>query len=242
MSALELVIAIVVVFWAYIVRGIAGFGSALAAVPLLGLIAPLPVVVPVVVALDLMGSASQAVQNRSEIVWPDLYPLIPFTLIGIGGALTLYSMLNPTDLAVALGFFVIVYAVYQVLPLPELRASRVIAIPYGMLGGLIGTMFGTGGPFYIMYLGMRGLPKGALRASFAAYFVADGGVRLLGFAAFGHLTIDSFILFAVGIPSVFLALRIGERIHIGLEQRQFKQLMSVLLVCSGIALIAKAGV
>ena len=90
MSALELVIAIVVVFWAYIVRGIAGFGSALVAVPLLGLIAPLPVVVPVVVALDLMGSASQAVQNRSEIVWPDLYPLIPFTLIGIGGALSLY--------------------------------------------------------------------------------------------------------------------------------------------------------
>jgi uncharacterized protein len=40
------------VFVAYLVRGVAGFGSGLIAVPLLSLAAPVPAVVPLVVALD----------------------------------------------------------------------------------------------------------------------------------------------------------------------------------------------
>jgi uncharacterized membrane protein YfcA len=47
------------VFVAYLVRGVAGFGSGLIAVPLLSLAAPVPAVVPLVVALDYIGSVSQ---------------------------------------------------------------------------------------------------------------------------------------------------------------------------------------
>ena len=47
-----------VLFVAYLVRGIAGFGSGLIAVPLLTLFSPITVVVPVVVSLDYIGSAS----------------------------------------------------------------------------------------------------------------------------------------------------------------------------------------
>ncbi len=40
--------------------------------------------------------------------------------------------------------------------------------PAGLFGGLVGTLFGTGGPFYMIYLTIRGLEKRSLRASFAA--------------------------------------------------------------------------
>ncbi|HTG11235.1 MAG TPA: sulfite exporter TauE/SafE family protein, partial [Candidatus Eisenbacteria bacterium] len=52
-----------VVFLAYWVRGMAGFGSGLIAVPLLTLMWPVTLVVPVVVALDYLGSASQGIGN-----------------------------------------------------------------------------------------------------------------------------------------------------------------------------------
>jgi len=54
-------------FLAYLVRGIAGFGSGLIAVLLLILVSPVTAVVPVVVSLDYIGSASQSVRNLHDI-------------------------------------------------------------------------------------------------------------------------------------------------------------------------------
>lgn len=47
------------IFLAYLVRGLAGFGSGLFAVPLLALQFPIKLVVPVVVLLDYLGSIGQ---------------------------------------------------------------------------------------------------------------------------------------------------------------------------------------
>ena len=74
-----------VVFVAYLVRGVAGFGSGLIAVPLLTLISPITAVVPVVVSLDYIGSASQSVRNLDDIAWREQVVLLPFMLIGILG-------------------------------------------------------------------------------------------------------------------------------------------------------------
>src|SRR5687768_13224125 len=78
-----------VLFLAYIVRGIAGFGSGLIAVPLLTLVSPVPVVVPLVVFLDYIGSASQGIKNRAHIAWKEQLLLVPFMLVGIGLGLLL---------------------------------------------------------------------------------------------------------------------------------------------------------
>ncbi|HSL51291.1 MAG TPA: TSUP family transporter, partial [Candidatus Deferrimicrobiaceae bacterium] len=56
-----------VVLLAYWVRGMAGFGSGLIAVPLLTLMWPVTTVVPIVVALDYLGSASQGVKNVDRV-------------------------------------------------------------------------------------------------------------------------------------------------------------------------------
>jgi uncharacterized protein len=58
-----------VLLLAYWVRGMAGFGSGLIAVPLLTLAWPVTVVVPLVVALDYIGSASQGIRNVDEVSW-----------------------------------------------------------------------------------------------------------------------------------------------------------------------------
>lgn len=155
---------------AYLVRGIAGFGSGLIAIPLLSLVHPLTLVVPLVVILDYLGSALQGVSNREKIQWNELKPLLPSTLIGIVAALWVLKSVDLAVLNKALAVFVILFAVYQILPLPELRGSKIWSAPAGFFGGLIGTVFGTGGPFYMIYLQLRGLEKSESRASFATYF------------------------------------------------------------------------
>jgi uncharacterized membrane protein YfcA len=156
---------VLVVFAAYLIRGIAGFGSGLIAVPLLSLAAPVREVVPVVVTLDYIGSASQGIKNLGQVAWREQLILIPFMGAGIGLGLFLLHTVPPALLARTLGGFVIVFAVYQWLPVPPLRGSPALAAVGGVLGGLVGTLFGTGGPFYVIYLRLRDLDKSAFRAN-----------------------------------------------------------------------------
>jgi uncharacterized membrane protein YfcA len=139
----------------------------------------------------------------------------------------------------ALGGFVIAYAVYQLLPLPPMRGSRISAISCGLMGGLVGTLFGTGGPFYAIYFNLRGLDKDAFRATFATNFLIDGGVRLAAYALTGLLGWQTLGWVIGTLPLVALGLYVGGRIHMGLTQRSFVRLVSVILLASGTALLIR---
>src|SRR5258706_9988993 len=162
-----------------------GFGSGLIAVPLLTLMWPVTLVVPVVVALDYMGSASQGIGNVEQVAWWEQLVLIPFMVIGVGVGLWLLQAVSTAFLARILGCFVIAYAIYQMLPLPELRGSRVAASYCGLLGGLVGTLFGTGGPLYVIYPYLRALDPSAFPATLALYFPIYRGALVAAFVAAG---------------------------------------------------------
>ena len=112
MDLRDLGYAALVLFVAYLVRGVVGFGSGLISVPLLALRFPVTVVVPLVVCLDYIGSASQGLRNREHIAWREQLPLIPFTLLGVGLGLFLLKMMTASVLARTLGGFVIAFAIY----------------------------------------------------------------------------------------------------------------------------------
>jgi len=226
-----------ILFVAYLVRGIAGFGSGLIAIPLLALFHPLTLVVPIVVLLDYLGSAAQGVRNRDAIMWRELAPLLPFTLIGCLIALYLFSSIDPLVLKRSLGVFVLVFAVYQIMPLPDLKGSRIWAFPAGLFGGLVGTIFGTGGPFYIIYLSLRRLKKNETRASFATYFFIDGSIRLIGFLFIGLLNKALFYALLPWLPIAALGLFVGGRVHIEISNNTFKYFISLLIVFSGYQLL-----
>lgn len=231
--------AALVILLAYVVRGIAGFGSGLIAVPLLSVIAPVSLVVPVVVSLDYVGSGSQSLRNVGRVAWREQLTLLPFSLVGIAMGVVALRGVSAMVLSRALGAFVIVYAFYQLLPLPALRGSRIAAIACGIIGGLVGTLFGAGGPFYAIYFNLRGLDKAAFRATFATNFLIDGGVRLVGYAFAGLLGWNTLAWVTLALPLVVVGLIAGSRIHVGLTQRDFVRLVSLILVASGAALLVR---
>lgn len=225
---------------AYFVRGVAGFGSGLIAIPLLALILPLPLVVPLIVFLDYVASASHGLKDRAQIQWRQIWPLLPFSAIGVVCGLYLFKTVDPVTLSHALGVFVLVYALYSLLVKDgDASASTLWAIPAGSLGGLVGTLFGTGGPFYVVYLKHRGLPKTQFRATFATIFLMDGGGRLTGYLASGYFDRDWLVLMAISLPMMSLGLYVGGHIHTSISQRTFQVAVSLLLVVSGISLLLR---
>jgi uncharacterized membrane protein YfcA len=228
-----------VLFFAYLVRGIAGFGSGLIAVPLLTLVSPVTAVVPVVVSLDYLGSAGQSARNLRDIAWGEQIVLVPFMLIGILGGLFMLSAMPTWVLARTLGVFVIGFGIYQLLPLRPARGSRVAASYCGVLGGLLGTLFGTGGPFYAIYLNLRGLARPQFRATFALNFLLDGGVRLVAYAVMGLLNRDTLLHILAALPIAAVGLWAGGHIQTGLTQPTFVKIIGVLLLASGAALLIR---
>jgi uncharacterized protein len=229
----------IVLFVAYLVRGIAGFGSGLIAVPLLTLRSPLTAVVPLVVSLDYLGSASQGIKNATKIAWREQVVLIPFMATGVAVGLVLLRSVPTAVLAQILGGFVLLYAIYQWLPLPPLRSSRPAAAGCGVLGGLVGTLFGTGGPFYVIYFNLRELEKSTLRATFAVNFLVDGGIRLIAYALTGLYRWETLVALVVTLPVAAVGLYLGGRVHTGLSQRFFLKFISLPLFAAGVALLLK---
>jgi uncharacterized protein len=242
LAGLDLSLAVyasLVLLLAYLVRGIAGFGSGLIAVPLLSMVAPVGMVVPVVVSLDYIGSAGQSVRNLGRVAWGEQLVLLPFTVVGVATGLFVLRGVPATVLSRALGAFVIVYAGYQLLPLPPLHGSRIAAIWCGLLGGLVGTLFGTGGPFYAIYFNLRGLDKSAFRATFATNFLIDGGLRLTAYAVAGLLGWPTLACVLASLPLVAGGLYAGGRVHLGLSPRAFVRLVSLILLGAGTALLIR---
>lgn len=239
LSPLQLSIAAAIVLGAYLVRGIAGFGSGLIAIPLLALMLPLPVVVPMIGLLDYVASMSHGARNRRQIAWRELLPLLPFTLTGVLTALYLFKSLDAVTMKKALGGFVIAYGTYSLLPLPPLSGPRLWAVPAGTLGGLVGTLFGTGGPFYVIYLTLRRLDKARFRATVATIFIIDGGLRLSGYLVSGFYGLQTMVLVAAALPLLVAGMYAGGHIHTTITPRTFARLISLLLIGSGTALLLK---
>ena len=240
LSSVQLVYSFGVIAAAYFVRGITGFGSGLIAIPLLVMKLPLATVVPLVVTLDYIASASQGLKDRQHIRWREIFPLLPFTVFGVGLALYLLKTVETSLLLHSLAIFILLYAAYSFFSkAPSRSSSRLWAAPFGGFGGLVGTLFGTGGPFYVIYLQWRALEKSQFRATFAAIFLLDGTYRIVGYAVTGFFNVDLLLLLAVLLPVMGISVYLGGRVHTEITPATFKRGVSLLLLASGIALLLK---
>ena len=238
LSLSQLLFSVLIIIAAFLIRGIAGFGSGLVAIPLLALMFPLSIVVPVVGLLDYIAATSHGMKHRKSISWKDIVPLLPFTLAGIIAALYMFKTVDADLLRKLLGVFVLLFACYTLFFNTQgLLGSRLWAIPGGFLGGFISALFGTGGPFYVIYMRLRDLDKQVFRATAAAIFLIDGSSRIVGYFISGFYTMDLILAVVVAVPVMVLGLYIGEHIHTTLSQKDFQRGISLILVASGIALL-----
>ena len=241
MDVFGLAISALIIFCAYIIRGVAGFGSGLFAVPLLSMSYPLVAVVPVVVLLDYLASAGNGVQDKEYVVWRDQLPLIPFTFLGVFLGSRLLTEASKPLLGTCLGVFLILYAAHQLLPVKKLQGSRLWAIPCGLLGGFIGSLFGTGGPLYIVYFNMRGITDQERKATFSMNFLIDGSIRLVAFISSNimHLNLWYALIITAAVLVMAGGLYTGRRIDSSLERRTYENIISVFICITGAVLILK---
>lgn len=243
-SLTQIAFAAVVVFTAFVVRGMSGFGAGLIATPLLAFMLPMHVIVPVSGLLVFVLFVFLTIRDRNAVIWRELRLLAVPTVIGVVCGLFLFRSLDNSLLLFMLGGFLVAYAVYMLVVhwfgLPELRCTEKWAAPAGFAGAFIDTLFGGGGgTLVVIYMHARGIGKMQFRATVAVLWFIEMIARISGYTLAGYYTASTLLLVAVLLPMVWAGTWVGEHISNRISQETFSRILAVMLLLSGISLLLK---
>jgi uncharacterized membrane protein YfcA len=233
-----------VVFVAYVVRGMSGFGTSLVAIPILVFILPLHTAVPLMTLIGLSVTVLLGIRDRRHVRWDEMLNLLPPTLIGVFAGIYLFSALDARLMQRLLGAFIVLYAVYMVasqfVTAEAKSCSRRWAWPAGFGSAFVDSMFGGGGgPLVVIYMHRRGYGAVAFRSTLAVLWLVELLVRVGGYAVGGYYSWSVVLTAIVLLPAMWLGNRTGEAISRRMSQRAFSRLIAVVLFASGVSLLLK---
>ena len=230
----------VIILFAFFIRSLTGFGGALIAVPLLALKLDLRYIVPMETLLEVGLSIILLPTIWRYISWRLVAILAIGTVVGsVAGTWLLSSLANPW-LAKVLGVAVLLYGLSLWLPRRNVTENDP-HVGWGLLagsaGGILGGLFGTSGPPYVIYLGSSLVNKNAIRGSLIGLFTLDYGLRAGLFTASGLMTSDVWIGALILTPAMAIGLFLGHKAQIRIDETQFQRILSGILCLSGLLLI-----
>ena len=226
---------------AYVVFGIAGFGTALVAGPVLIHFMPLSQIIPLLVLLDFVAAFGNLLPSRRDVVRSELLRLLPFMALGCTLGVVFLLQLKSDLLLLLMGLFVTAYAVYGLaVKVRPAQLSAWWAAPMGTVGGLFGALFGSGGFLYVLYLSARLQANEQVRATQSALISCSTLVRLSLFLMAGVYADVGLLMLAVCLlPVMFAGLWAGRRLSHRLSREAFVRLVTWLVLASGLALIGR---
>jgi uncharacterized membrane protein YfcA len=234
---------VLIIFCAYFIFGVSGFGASLVAVPLLVQLFPLTTVVPMMVLMDIcaslyLGRKSSKEADKRELLW-----LFPFTLVGMVIGITLLISVPSEPLLIILGIFAGANGLRVLTKKKvDLRTpiSKWWAMPFGFFGGIFTALFATGGAIYASYLEMRMRDPRMLRATMAFAILILTGMRFV-FMLVSELLLqlDLIVLAISMLVPMILGLWAGSKVHSRLSGPNILRIYGGILLFSGTMLLLK---
>ena len=176
---------------------------------------------------------------RRTIDFPRLWPFLVGGAVGVPLGVLLVLETNPRGIQIALAVFMILYGVYALFAprLPHVSwGGRSADAAAGFFGGLVGGVAGLSGIAPAIWTQLRGWSKEAARSVYQPFilFAHVLTMLLIGVAALDR---EGVVLFLIAIPAVLLGSWTGWKIYGRLSERRFRQMLSTLLIGSGLLLI-----
>jgi uncharacterized membrane protein YfcA len=231
-----------IAFAGSLIYGITGFGAGLVTIPLATHFMPLPLALAVFALVDFASAMRIGQQNPKDAVKPEIARMVPFVLIGTVTGVTVLVNLPRSNAMLALGVFVVLYAVYALTPRKSANVvSRHFAYLAGFCGGITSTLFGAGGPPYAIYLSHRPLGKEQFRATITLTTVFSIGMRVIAFLLTGLLLQTQVWVAALfAILSAMIGLTLASWAFRRVSRESLLKLVAVLLLVNGVSLVARA--
>jgi uncharacterized protein len=232
-------------------QAVAGFGSALLAVPLLSALSDAPTAVVGTALASLVPTAVNTLRDRRYVRWPLVGLLLATAVTGMPFGLLVLRRTPERGLSLLVAGVVAVatllvwrpsrLAALVVAKRASSRGSLLAVSVIGVVTGVLTTATGTNGPPLVTTLRAMDLPPRALRATLAAVFVGTGLVGAAGFVLAGAVTHRIGVLALAAVPASVLGWLGGDRIFVRLDRAAFQRvLLGALATACCVAIVHAA--
>lgn len=204
------VLAALLLLLAAAIQGFVGFGFGIVAMTGLTLLDDLVHAAGVVNLSALLLTGVILATLRRHVLWRTAARMLPALLLGVVLGVSALRALDRDLMVRALGACVVAFAAWNLLA-PRVRTGEtpVWDGAVGLLAGLLGGAFNTGGPPMVAHLYRRPDPPDAIKGTLQALFVAIAATRIPVAAAQGLMAGPVWVDAALGAPFVLLGLFAG---------------------------------
>jgi hypothetical protein len=234
-----------------LVQTVAGFGSALVAMPILSLVISVRTAAPVQVLLGFLVTLTVLYQNRHALRWREAARLITGSVVGVPlGTLALKSLPAGPVMA-CLGLVLLGYGLFTLWDArrrqTEYPARNVMATPVaswfvGLCSGILGGAYATDGPPLIVYGAVKQWPKATLKSILQTCFLVNGVFMVACHGAAGLITREVFRCCMFGLPGMILGMAVGSYLDRRVNHERFRKLLLGLILLLGMTLLVRAAV
>lgn len=148
-----IIVAMIIILIAATVQGIAGFGRALIAAPLITLIYPANETVVLMIMLGFIGGIVMITKTYKYRDVKKVLPMIVFGIAGVVAGVMTLSMLPIKELKIIMGIFVIISAIILASGIRiKIKNKKLAYSIAGFLGGYANGALSFGGPPTVLFL------------------------------------------------------------------------------------------
>jgi uncharacterized membrane protein YfcA len=230
-----LIFAAVTVFVAGLMRGFAGFGSAILMAPILAILMGPAHMVPLVACLELPMGAMLFVGVRKDVDWRFVGPLSAIAMIAMPLGVWLLLSLDAAALTKSISVIVLLFVAVLASGW-RYRGPRPLLLTLG-IGGISGAMMATtsvGGPPVLIYMLAAELPASTVRANIVAYYLMTGFVLIAMVMMVSPTGLAAFTDAILLLPIILLGSWIGSRLASKASERLYRWIAYVFLTAAGL--------
>ena len=241
LTVATILVAFAGVFLICFMKGAFGGGFSIVGIPLLSIVMD-PVtagglLAPLFIAMDLF-----ALRYWKPTTWskPDLLPLLPGLVTGIGLGYLLFRFLDHRAIAIAMAAITLIFVALWLFGASAETVrprSSPKAVAAGLTSGVTTMVAHSGGPPLAMYLLPLGLSKEVYAGTTSLFFTIGNATKAVPWLLLVRPASNVWILMAVCLLAIPSGVWLGWRLHGRLDQQQIFRLCYGLLVVTAMKLL-----
>lgn len=236
----EILWVVVSVGVAAFAQTLSGFGFALIAVPLMSVVLAPQVAVVVATMVGAVSTFVQATTDRRDALGPLAFRMTAAAYAGMPLGFFVFLVVSEGVLRLVVGVAVLAAAAVLVRGFRLESPSKGLDWVMGLVSGVLATSTSTNGPPLVFALQARGMSPREFRATINVVFALSNVGALAFFVGGGKVDAEGLTGFAVALPVMFVAMRLGYAARPRVEGERFRRLVIALLVLAGASAIVAA--
>lgn len=238
-SLISIIAGLSAMFLASATQGLAGFGFAILAVPIMIIFISPKVVVPIILMHTIFINIAILIEAGKWVDLRRIWPLIVASMAGIPVGTYLLLVLNVSVLKVFIGSVIIPFAIaFWVGFKSPVKSEKLAFVPVGFISGLLGASTSVGGPPVILFFVNQGIEKRVFRANLVAFYMITSLLIIAGFVFSGIITRE-VINYAIWLlPATIVGTITGIKFTRQVDEKLFRNIALIVVMIAALSSIA----